>query len=397
MIAPIPTPIPSKTMALTVEDGTEKYYLKDTQQYLSYWNTRMGWGFSNETVINYAEDLNNYLENTFEKDARDYYIIPNYSVLQYELKILIGLTNEQYDIFVTTNEEQDKTDRINYHSPYIPSDSSKVLTRAPANTQSAPFAHGKLYYAYIFVNFDSAIQHGPWTQTDINDALNDAYWGTLEIQDQAPDGANVVNDGGYWVATVEGYNTGDNSFAWDPDGWMDRALQELYVQDTNGDGWYTDDFARSLKQSTNSDSVMLIFFTHDNKGAYAVGPDKGYGDKAAVSYWGMYSDARDFPSVPNSYQHEALHLYGALDEYIVEGYTSPSQTYQLKSILSVSPMSEMYENRNHELSPDGHVHGIMCGEMYSYNNIQQCARNFIGWGDFDNDGTLDPIDPRPYG
>ncbi|MDE2522850.1 MAG: hypothetical protein O0X93_06780, partial [Methanocorpusculum sp.] len=69
MIAPIPTPIPSKTMALTVEDGTEKYYLKDTQQYLSYWNTRMGWGFSNETVINYAEDLNNYLENTFEKDA----------------------------------------------------------------------------------------------------------------------------------------------------------------------------------------------------------------------------------------------------------------------------------------------------------------------------------------
>lgn len=134
------------------------------------------------------------------------------------------------------------------------------------------------------------------------------------------------------------------------DGWMDRALQELYVQDTNGDGWYTDDFARSLKQSTNSDSVMLIFSTHDNKGAYAVGPDKGHGDKAAVSYLGMYSDGRDFPSVPNTYQHEALHFYGALDEYIVEGYTSPSQTYRLKSILSVSPMSEMYENRNHELS-----------------------------------------------
>jgi hypothetical protein len=123
-------------------------------------------------------------------------------------------------------------------------------------------------------------------------------------------------------------------------------------------------------------------------GGYAVGPDQGYADKGALSYWGR-ADWGRFPSVPESYEHESLHLYGALDEYA--GVSSCGQS----SILAVSPMHEMYTNTNHISCPSS-TNSVM-RDPYTTSTISLSSRRFIGWGDYDNDGILDPLDGTPWG
>ncbi|MGB7787209.1 hypothetical protein [Methanoregula sp.] len=73
---------------------------------------------------------------------------------------------------------------------------------------------------------------------------------------------------------------------------MEQAARNLGYTDTNGDGRTTDDLARSIKSWSGSNSVMLMFLTHDAMGGYAVGPDQGYADKLALSYWGTGSSGR---------------------------------------------------------------------------------------------------------
>jgi hypothetical protein len=51
---------------------------------------------------------------------------------------------------------------------------------------------------------------------------------------------------------------------------------------------------------------------------------------------------------------------------------------------------------NHHENPN-HQHSIMCSEgLYGVSNpiISQSTKNFIGWGDYDNDGIIDVLEIR---
>ncbi|MFA6225422.1 MAG: hypothetical protein WC620_04370 [Methanoregula sp.] len=125
--------------------------------------------------------------------------------------------------------------------------------------------------------------------------------GTNQIESQADSRAGVDNTAGYYTVTVSRQNTGDNSNAWDSSGWMEQAAQNIGYSDSNGDGRYTDDMARALKSSTGADSVTLMFLTHDAFRPYAIGPDQGYADKAAILYWVVGSGGVHYFSKPYDY------------------------------------------------------------------------------------------------
>jgi hypothetical protein len=145
--------------------------------------------------------------------------------------------------------------------------------------------------------------------------------------------------------------------------------------------------ARALKSYQGADSVMLMFATHDVNRSYAVGPDQGYADKAAIAYWWRGSDSAVHFATQYHYEHEALHLYGALDEY------AGSSSCNAVSILAVDPMQQFYVNTNHLSCGSGSTTSVMrdLGETV----ISLSTKRFIGWGDHDNDGTLDPFDSSP--
>jgi hypothetical protein len=187
--------------------------------------------------------------------------------------------------------------------------------------------------------------------------------------------------------TVSGQNTGDNINTWGSSGWMERAAQNLGYTDGNSNDRYTDDMATALKNYQGADSVILMFVTHDITRSYAVGPDQGYADKAAIGYWWLGSDYAVHYATQYHYEHEALHLYGALDEY------TGSSTCNAASILAVDPMQQFYTNTNHESCGSGSTASVM--RTLGQTVISESTKRFIGWGDHDNDGTLDPFDSSP--
>ncbi|MDE2523567.1 MAG: hypothetical protein O0X96_00370 [Methanocorpusculum sp.] len=109
---PHPTPLP--TAPLPSEDTT--FRIRDTHQYLSYWNEKMGWNLTNETLAEHTAALNRYLETTWTKESGDNYRVQNNSDFLHAVKNIIDLTEEQFDAFVRMDAEQTRVDRLNYHS-----------------------------------------------------------------------------------------------------------------------------------------------------------------------------------------------------------------------------------------------------------------------------------------
>ncbi|ADN36302.1 hypothetical protein Mpet_1545 [Methanolacinia petrolearia DSM 11571] len=376
----------SESTSISKENDCE-IIIKDPMTYLSYWNKRMEWGLSEEELVKYSQILEKkVLYNYYDKE-HNYYPITDLNVFSEEVSEILGLNTLQTAKFIQSQKEQLVEDYQNYLLERFedPAESKDYIS---PSSRSAPYACGKMYYLYIITDFQNPSSEGAWTTADRNDALNDASIGTNSIRLQAPSSANAVNDGGYYTVTVSGANTGDNSDAWDPNGWMEEAAENIGYTDVNDDGRTTDDLARSVKSWSGADSVILLYFTHDDWGAYAVGPDKGYADKTAISYWGR-TGSGSVPSVPGSYEHESLHLYGALDEYAESSYCGQS------SILAVSPMHDMYTNTNH-VTCISSTPSVM-RDHTATSVISTSTRCFIGWGDYDNDGTIDPFDSTPSG
>ncbi len=361
--------------------------IKDLMTYLSYWNKKMEWGFSEEELVHYSQILEKkVLDNYYDKE-HNYYPIKDLRVFSEEVSDILGLNTLQTAKFIQSQKEQLVKDYQNYHLDNF-DEASYSRDYISPGSQSAPYACGKMYYLYIITDFQNPGSEGAWTTSDRTDALNDAYIGTNSIRQQAPSSANAVNSGGYYTVTVSGANTGDNSDAWGQSGWMEEAAENIGYTDVNNDGRITDDLARSIKSWSDADSVILLYFTHDDWGAYAIGPDMGYADKTAISYWGR-TGSGSVPSIPGSYEHESLHLYGALDEYTGASYCGQS------SILAVSPMHDMYTNTNH-MECASSTPSVM--RYHSDTSvISTSTKNFIGWGDYDNDGTIDPFDSTPWG
>ncbi|AGB02607.1 hypothetical protein [Methanoregula formicica] len=380
----------SELKARHTEHSEEAFILTDPVTFLTFWNNKLEWGLSQqqiETGVKKMEagDLKKYWD-----DSEKYYEINNPEEFSRDLQRGLGITSEQAAIFVKAQKEQTRLDYQNYQAPSQSAlsslqKSSMVLTASPS-TQSAPSATGYLYTVLIFTDFQIPSEEGAWRDSHKEDAWYDAWMGTNQIESQADSRAGVDNSVGTYSVTVSGQNTGDNSNAWGSSGWMERAAQNLGYTDSNSDGRYTDDMARALKSYQGADSVMLMFATHDITRSYAVGPDQGYADKAAIGYWWMGSDSAVHFATQYHYEHEALHLYGALDEYEGQSYCGQA------SSLAVDPMQQFYTNTNNfncSVSTTSVMRDL--GQTV----ISLSTKRFIGWGDHDNDGTLDPFDSSP--
>ena len=104
---PYPTPVPTVQPASAEESA---FWISNTDQYLSYWNEKMGW-----KLAGYSRDLNRYLDASWKYEAAGYYVTNNSEYL-HAVKEILGLTEEQFDAFVTADAEQKKTDQIEHHS-----------------------------------------------------------------------------------------------------------------------------------------------------------------------------------------------------------------------------------------------------------------------------------------
>ena len=109
---PYPTPVPTVQPASAEESA---FWISNTDQYLSYWNEKMGWNFTEQTLAGYSRDLNSYLDASWKYEGAGYYVTNNSEYL-HAVKGILGLTEEQFDAFVTADAEQKKTDQIEHHS-----------------------------------------------------------------------------------------------------------------------------------------------------------------------------------------------------------------------------------------------------------------------------------------
>lgn len=372
-----------------VQESENSFIITNPVTYLAFWNEKLKWGLSQQQIAATvkkmeAGDLNQYLDESGKYEIQDLEKFSN------DLQKAIGLTDRQKAVFVIAQKKQIRTDYQNYKDSseserLTPLKSAVLLTSSPG-TQSAPSAIGTLYTAVIFTDFGTPGEEGLWRESHKEDAYYDAWVGTNQIEIQADSRAGVDNTMGYYTVTVSGQNTGDNSNAWGSSGWMERAAQNIGYSDSNGDGRYSDDMARALKSSTGADSVILMFLTHDAFTGYAVGPNQGYADKTAIGYWWVGSGGVHYFSQPFDYEHESLHLYGALDEY------AGASSCNAVSILAVDPMQQFYTNTNH-VTCAGATNSVMRERGQTV--ISTSTKRFIGWGDHDNDGTLDPFDSTP--
>jgi|GEM_PF-904205 len=398
-----PTIVPSNFNVSN--DSENEINIQNVTDFLHYWNERLVWGLSQEQIHDYSTKVENkLLKNLTITDGRQFHV-NNLTQFNEELGSIIGLNDTQISAFIIESRKQLVIDHLNYHKTYHLPEKAELLSSASsvssvssvsAGSQSAPYARGKLFYFYIFTDFTFPSWYGNWTQAEIDDAGYDAGVGTGEIlQNSPPPGANVINDGLQAHIIVSGHNLGPTDVStWGPNGWMERAAQQFGYGNTSPYQRYTENLAYRLKQDRNADSVILCFFTHDDRGSTAIGPDQGYADKVLVSYFGP-----TFNSEPGSYEHEMIHAYGALDE---NNQGNGVGCNYWPSGLAVSPMYEMYKNTNYVTCPLSTKQGVM---YYPYNSpstpfwwqISGASRKWIGWGDYDNDGILDPLDARPWG
>jgi hypothetical protein len=372
------------------QHSEDSFVITNPVTYLTFWNNKLKWGLSQKQIEIQVKKWEAGDLKKYRYESGKYYEIQNLEEFSRDLQKALGITKEQAASYVIAQKEQKRLDYQNYQAPLESeislSQKSLILRSASPSTQSAPSATGYIYTVIIFTDFQIPGEEGVWRDSHKDDAWYDAWMGTNQIESQADSRAGVDSSVGMYSVTVSGQNTGDNSNAWGSSGWMERAAQNLGYSDSNSDGRYTDDMTRAIKSYQGADSVMLMFLTHDATRSYAVGPDQGYADKAAIGYWWVGSNGVYYFSTPYHYEHEALHLYGALDEYSGASYCGQA------SSLAVDPMQQFYTNTNH-VNCAGSTTSVMrdLGETV----ISLSTKRFIGWGDHDNDGTLDPFDSSP--
>ena len=391
---PVVCAVDEKNAPDEIDDGV---IIEDPFTFLNDWNEHMKWGLSLEQIRGYSQNLEDQVLSKYYDTDNKYYHIKNLKKFSRELQDIIGISDDQASAFVIEYNAQMLLAWQKSEIPYWIKEGAGSLKISSAlsiggepGSQSAPSARGKLLYAIIFTNFNTPSSKGDWKNNDMKSAKSRLVLGLNEIKKQSDPKANVSTFIVYFTVNVDAENIGDNRTAWALNGWMEQAAKNLGYPDTNQNGRYSDDMAEALKTISGADSVMLIYCTHDDKSSYAVGPDQGYADKAAVSFWtkGNIGSQKDISPLGH-YEHEALHLFGALDEY--EG---PSYCGQ-PSILAVTPMSEMYTNTNNWNCSNSYD-SVMSDPIIS-SSINTSSKKFIGWGDYDGDEILDPDDSEPWG
>ena len=256
---PIPTPIPSDERINEILSQKNPTTISNITDYLSYWSDEMEWNLTDAEIYDYSQQLES---SELVKVDGSAYSIPNYPDFQSELSNLLKPSSDQTIQFVQTDSKQRSEDRESlqkYISQFLQKYNSNAdisVSYVNPDAHSAPYVSGKIYYLYIFTNFELPGIDGNWTTSHINDALDDAYVGTHNIKNQAPASANVINSGGYLTVGVSGRNNGIGD-------WLEEAAHKLNYRDCN-------EMARAYQFANNADSIVIIYFTHDYSGGYAI-------------------------------------------------------------------------------------------------------------------------------
>lgn len=385
----LPTPVPELRSDEIPVDSYRPGMVDDVSAYIKAVNDELDLNLSPEEINQYAVTLaSRYLSATAKISPTSSIKVNNYSEFQQDVANVLELNKKKsktYFQLSSASESFCATDEVTQ----IISQSRDSDYVDPA-TQSAPYAYGRLAYVYLFVNF----QGNPdttWTTSERNTALNNAQLGAAVIKNRAPTAANIENSFGYYTTTVSGVDYGsDHPSTWGSDGWMEEAASNLGFNSPEYDR-STEYMADYLMDYYDADSVILVYCLYKEGTSYAIGPGTGFADKCVVYSWSDQRFTYRGQAEKNVYAHETLHLYGALDEYP----TDPS-TDGITSYMAVSPLNEWYTNTNHHNNPN-HYHSIMCADgIYGENNpvISQSTKNFIGWGDKDNDSIIDALEIR---
>jgi hypothetical protein len=112
--APTPTVPPDEKLPSLKDEGV---IIDNTTTYLTYWNKRMKWGFSEEEIEKDSRILEEkVLVRHYDADD-DYYHIKDLGEFGEEMGPVLGLTPDQIMDFVQVHREQLMIDRQNYESP----------------------------------------------------------------------------------------------------------------------------------------------------------------------------------------------------------------------------------------------------------------------------------------
>lgn len=393
----VPVSATDITELLADESHVDSYHpgmVDDVSEYVETISNELDLNLSPEEIEQYAVTLaSKYLPATGKISPTSSIKVNNYLEFQQNVIQTLGLNiikRNEYLQLTSVSESFCDTDKvmkiINQSLPPV-----RDGDAADPSMQSAPYAYGKTAYIPIFINFAGDVR-GIWSYDDRETALENIELGIEVIQDRAPASADmeyIIDD---YTISVSGVDDGKSEATWGEDGWMEEAAENLgFTSTSSSNQRSTEIMARYFENYYEADSVIFIYCIHDVGTSYALLPRRGYADSCVLYFWRSQFLLFKELNEGNVYAHESLHLYGALDEY-----PTTQSTDGITSYMAVNPLNEWYTNTNHHNNPN-HYHSIMCADgIYGVTNpvISQPTRNFIGWGDKDNDGIIDAIEIR---
>ncbi|MBU7018650.1 MAG: hypothetical protein HXS44_14165 [Theionarchaea archaeon] len=348
-----------------------------------------------------AEDLNEYFGFNWTKEQRAHVaerieseIYPRYSqgfsdlygfLNDLNTTLELNLTEAQIDELEYALENGLFSPKTDAYLPPVTDEATESIKR-PSDS-SAPFLTNRNVIARIYVNDPD----NTWTASDWDTAWQQVSTAASQIRNWAPSSANVSFTHVSFVATLD--YTPDYSVDNPERKWMEDAIRKLGFQST-------EEFARIMKTTYSADHVIQLFLPHTDGQSHAYAyPYAGYGERACVFFYASCFIVC-IRNDEGPYKHEALHLYGACDEY----YESQCNFGCGECGLTYEHYKSLYSNSgNCEYCMSNPVPCVMrsgANDNHAMNDyICYYTRGQIGWGDYDGDGTLDPFDlcPADYG
>jgi hypothetical protein len=375
---PVPIDIPEEVP----ESQQNKFYLpcysskvaEDLNEYFEF-------NWTEEKITSVAEEIESEIYPKYSQGISDLTSFLN----DLNTVLELNLTAEQIDELVYALENglfSPKTDA------YLPpgSDGITESMRHPSDT-SAPFLTGRNVIARIYVND----RNNTWTADDRDTAWQQVSIAASQIRNWAPSSANVSFVHVSFIATLNGT---PNYSVDNPDkDWMEDVVYTFGYPSTA-------EFAKALKTTYNADHVIQLFLPHIDERSYALPyPSWDYGERACVFFYASCFIVC-IRNDEGPYKHEALHLFGACDEY----YESQCNFGCAQCEWAYEHYKSLYSNSgNCEYCMSNPVPCIMrsgVNDNHAMNDyICYYTRGQIGWGDYDGDGILDPFDlcPAEYG
>ncbi|KYK37907.1 MAG: hypothetical protein AYK18_18125 [Theionarchaea archaeon DG-70] len=345
-----------------------------------------------------AKDLNDYFEFSWTQEQIDLAaekieneIYPKYSngfsdlngfLSDLNIALELDLKQEQIDELIYALESGSFYEKTDAPIPHISDEIIEQLAKHSSDS-SAPFLTGRTVIARIYMNDPN----NSWSADDRNMAWQQIITVATHIQNWAPYSANVSLVHVSFISTLEA--TPDYTADAPDHDWMDHAVYILGYLDTT-------EFAKAIKTTYNADHVIQLFLPHTDGRSYALPYlTWGYGERACVFFYAScYIVCIRNDEGP--YKHEALHLFGACDEY----YESQCSSWCNQCDLTYETYRSFYLNEgNCEYCMSNPVPCVMrsgANDNHEMNDfICDYTRGQVGWGDYDEDGILDPFDACP--